>query len=108
MGDREVDCRTLESKDNAMNDLVASMRHEASEYEFDQYAATLLLKAADRIERLEAELAAANVQISAIRHYAAEQLGWNENYGPEMSRILAMCGALVSPKPTDNSEDDQC
>ena len=90
MGDREVDCRTLESKDNAMNDLVASMRHEASEYEFDQYAATLLLKAADRIEELEAELVAANATIKLV-------------YDALERRALS-----ATPKPADNSEDDQC
>ena len=58
----------------------------------------------DSAQEVRVELAEANAKIAGIRRYASEHLGWNEKHGLEILRVRVMCGPLVTPKPTDNSE----
>ena len=73
-----------------MSDL-SEMKTWLRESDSTEWIGPYLVKVAEALERLEAELAAANAKIEAAR---------------ESDRIdLLLALGIESPKPTDNSED---
>ena len=105
--------KQTESRDNMSDDIVERLRDYAKSYR-GGFGTTgnLLFEAADRIERLEAELAEANDVAQALEDSAQEvrvklaEANAKIEAARESDRIdlLLALGIESAPKPTDNSE----